>query len=782
MSRKLYTPVISLVYKIKGMGKFFAYFIIVNLLVTGFMGTLLYLRSSTVLSKDNMEVNQNMLIQLNKSIDVIQTQVDRSLLLLSLDPDISNFMEYYKSKDYPMLMKTRESLNNIMILNSYVHSIDVYYARENKVFRVNTGVFAVADFADRDIIERINNSKTKFEWIPSRNIFDEKTGKNINVITVVKPIPQVSYEPNAYAIINIDENYLRGIMNSIIKKKELGIYIVNNNRQIVAYNSNSSRTEYNELVNGKYLDEAFSKREGNYLSTVKNEEMMITFLTSELNGWKYISIIPDRVITQKIEFIKNYAVVVSIIAIVIGFIMSLFFSNRIYSAINTIAKLFLNTEQKQDGRDTLKYIESSVNRLLEKNRSIESVLESNMPILKNNFINSVLKGNITDRSEIEEKLAYYKFDFGNTGVWCVYVIGIDSSRSFTGSYSQKQTNMLVIYLLHTLNDLLNESCNGVVVNTKENEIALIARFSEFSDDSLLKQERLSLGKSIKEAISGNEKQYATVAAGRVYNDITCISESYSEAVDALQYRFILGSGKVILFEEIEEISSKKSNYPFKKESELISALKQGDLQAVEKMHKAVLESFINSRDGVPGNSGYYHYMQLLCSVMKSAFESGMDVEETLGKTNLFEDLLSCKSTDEINEWFRQIYTGIVKYIESRRGKKSSNMVETIETYIMANYNKNLSLYTLSQMVYLSIPYLSKVFKEEKGKSLKQFINEVRMEKAKSFLKNPEFKISEVGEKVGYDKVHGFLKLFKEYTGMTPGEYRASIRREDDLRI
>ncbi len=758
--------------QVRRFGKFFAYFIIVNLLATGFIGTLLYMRSSSVLSEETRESNHNTLIQLNKSIDILLNQVDKSLQQMSFDPYISNFMDYYYKKDFPMQMKTTENLNNILVLNSYIHSIDIFYIKEQKVFMVNRGVFDTDDFSDRDIIQRIRNTRPGPLWIPSRKIPDEKTGKEINAITVVKPIPQTSYDPDAYAFINIDEKYLRDIMSSIIKKSELEIYIVNNIRQIISYNANSSSKRYDSLKDANTLDEAFNKKEGNYSGKLGRDRITVSFVTSELDGWKYISIIPNSVITQRIEFIKNYAVTLSLLAILIGMLVSLFFSNRIYKAINGISKLFLNNEALQKEKDPLKYIENSVNRLIEKNRSIESTLENHMPVLRNNFINSILRGHITDKNEINEGLEYYRLNFGSFSSYCVYVVSIDSDRNFSGRYTQKQLNMLVVYLIQTLNELMTEQHAGVAINTKENEIALIVCFDGYGDKDALKQECRVLGSNIHSTVFDSVKYSAAIAMGRIYPDISDISRSYNEAVEALQYKLILGNDSVIFFDEIDIMRKENYNYPFKKEGELLNALKQGDMQSIKKLHEKIVESFILKKQSLPKGSDYYYYMQLLSSIIKSAFEIGMDMETVLGKTNLYEDLLKRKSKIEINEWFMELYSKMVLHIGSKK-EKNKDIAETIEAYIMANYDKDLSLHSLSQLVYMSVPYLSKVFRDKKGKSLKQFINEVRMEKAKILLKNPEYKINEVGEKVGYDKVHSFLKLFKEYTGMTPGEYRAS---------
>jgi two-component system response regulator YesN len=76
------------------------------------------------------------------------------------------------------------------------------------------------------------------------------------------------------------------------------------------------------------------------------------------------------------------------------------------------------------------------------------------------------------------------------------------------------------------------------------------------------------------------------------------------------------------------------------------------------------------------------------------------------------------------------------------------------------------------MVFLTPSYLSKLFKQETGLTLTDYITEMRLRKAKYLLKNsPDLKIHEIGAEVGYGDPAYFNKLFKRVVGVTPNEYK-----------
>lgn len=119
---------------------------------------------------------------------------------------------------------------------------------------------------------------------------------------------------------------------------------------------------------------------------------------------------------------------------------------------------------------------------------------------------------------------------------------------------------------------------------------------------------------------------------------------------------------------------------------------------------------------------------------------------------------------------------IEKYLANKNSKevilKDKDAVVTyIIDYIADNYDKDLSLDSLGNIVHLHPAYLSKVFKETKGIGLLAYVTDVKMNKAAELLVDSDMKIRDIVLKVGYHKEQHFTKLFKNKYGITPKEYR-----------
>jgi two-component system response regulator YesN len=107
--------------------------------------------------------------------------------------------------------------------------------------------------------------------------------------------------------------------------------------------------------------------------------------------------------------------------------------------------------------------------------------------------------------------------------------------------------------------------------------------------------------------------------------------------------------------------------------------------------------------------------------------------------------------------------------------RAAGAVERICSYIEGHLDEDLSLVRLADRFHFNPSYLSRLFKQESGKNLSEYIDEARIRKAKELLARGDLKILEIGERVGYEAPHSFTRFFKKLTGMSPQAYRDAGR-------
>ena len=117
----------------------------------------------------------------------------------------------------------------------------------------------------------------------------------------------------------------------------------------------------------------------------------------------------------------------------------------------------------------------------------------------------------------------------------------------------------------------------------------------------------------------------------------------------------------------------------------------------------------------------------------------------------------------------------IHYRESR--------IKSICDYIHQNYNKKLSIESISKVVSLSPIYLCRFFKEITGQTITEYINHFRLAQAAALIKTTDKKLLDVALETGFNNLSYFSNQFKRYMGVTPSEFKEawnSIKQRDGL--
>uniref|UniRef100_UPI0006D02E65 response regulator n=1 Tax=Clostridium sp. NkU-1 TaxID=1095009 RepID=UPI0006D02E65 len=102
---------------------------------------------------------------------------------------------------------------------------------------------------------------------------------------------------------------------------------------------------------------------------------------------------------------------------------------------------------------------------------------------------------------------------------------------------------------------------------------------------------------------------------------------------------------------------------------------------------------------------------------------------------------------------------------------AARIIHSVKSHIALHYGDDISLESLASMVHLSPNYLSRLFKKETGENLSIYIQDLRIEEAKTLLCTTSLKTYEVAERVGIPDPVYFSRIFKKKTGEKPKDYR-----------
>lgn len=123
--------------------------------------------------------------------------------------------------------------------------------------------------------------------------------------------------------------------------------------------------------------------------------------------------------------------------------------------------------------------------------------------------------------------------------------------------------------------------------------------------------------------------------------------------------------------------------------------------------------------------------------------------------------------------FKKVILIIARSIIS--GENSDNDINKILSFIHSHYREYIDNSILAEMAGYHPYHLNRLMKKFTGTTLKQYIIDYRIEAAKRYLGETDYRISKIAELCGYKSFTNFSRDFKNKCGMTPGHFRDEVR-------
>jgi AraC-like DNA-binding protein/ligand-binding sensor protein len=239
-----------------------------------------------------------------------------------------------------------------------------------------------------------------------------------------------------------------------------------------------------------------------------------------------------------------------------------------------------------------------------------------------------------------------------------------------------------------------------------------------------------------------------------------------------------------------EKSCSSSAYPIDKERLLLAALRRGDHEAGRKILDELLDVlFYSSQE--PFKFIQFRAIELVVLLSRAAMKPGITGQggqassvndDAMLETNnrYLRCIQEAKNTGELADMLHIIVERMSAQIFSFQGMCHASALRKAERFIWENYTRKITLQEVSASAGLSAPYFSTIFKEEMGENLSCYLNRLRVEKAEHMLTETGLSLNDIASSCGFEDQSWFSKIFKSFTGISPGRYRGSCGSAHDV--
>ncbi|UOQ45636.1 response regulator [Halobacillus salinarum] len=249
--------------------------------------------------------------------------------------------------------------------------------------------------------------------------------------------------------------------------------------------------------------------------------------------------------------------------------------------------------------------------------------------------------------------------------------------------------------------------------------------------------------------------------------ISSLYQSYRLLFRSLKY-LPAHSTRVIF--PVKEEAEREYVYPEHLEAELLHAFFQLDHEQVEKVTEQLFHTFKDNHflleDVVRTGE------KLLNSVLEryeKLLGQGSDYPTLHYREGI--NLEQFNSYSLLESQFREDLKKLVQELNLSQSESKDWLIERAEEYIQSYYTSEIKAHEVADVINISPNYFSSLFKQKTGKKFNEYVHDLRVNRSKILLAETPFKVSEIAEQVGYQEYKYFVKVFKNYTGMTPTKYR-----------
>ncbi|NMM93164.1 helix-turn-helix domain-containing protein [Bifidobacterium oedipodis] len=202
-------------------------------------------------------------------------------------------------------------------------------------------------------------------------------------------------------------------------------------------------------------------------------------------------------------------------------------------------------------------------------------------------------------------------------------------------------------------------------------------------------------------------------------------------------------------------------------------LKAGDVSAIAESARLWNSGLYGHVCDDPVRNAKYLFVTSITLATRAAIEGGMDEEDAYNASDLYiQDMDRCDSVEQVARMHTDMMTFFTWAMTdlSQTDVQSEAVAECLD-YIHYHLHERITVPILAEHVHLNPTYLSELFAKEIGMPISRYVTDKRMEAARNMLRYSQYSLAEIAQILAYHSQSHFTKVFREHTGMTPGEYR-----------
>lgn len=409
---------------------------------------------------------------------------------------------------------------------------------------------------------------------------------------------------------------------------------------------------------------------------------------------------------------------------------------------------------------------------LEQKMAYESLDEERHILEQKRKFITVLRDKKSDEKTLLESAGSVGID-PKKGVSCfVSLKFIDITACFSNEKNQRNEELPIHFCEAFLSKILQQYSQVVSV-PQEDKILFCLMFSENRETGgQLKNNLKQTQKLLRETYAID----TLIAVSGYHSGTSGLRSGFREVENTMEYLEFTENKSFAEYSTFSLADYKKDVSMVRKETHLLNDIKGGEYQKAAETFREIMEAYAKTE--MAPVILRFRLCVLMGKILESAgYEAVLDGKYEEKELEVCSDLMEFESVKEFQNKVLRFFQIMEKRSLQEEKTLNADFVREVKQMIAEHYmNPDLNVTAIADSFNKNIDFVSRTFKKATNEGLLDYIQKVRIEKAKQFFEENELiSVQQVANMVGYVSCESFIRVFKSKEEITPGKYKNTIK-------
>lgn len=391
--------------------------------------------------------------------------------------------------------------------------------------------------------------------------------------------------------------------------------------------------------------------------------------------------------------------------------------------------------------------------------------ENNIIALRRKVIVQLLTGFLSDESEI-------RYHFQTLGIRLdlekILPIIMQLEKDAASEKSLRTSSLTQYGVLNITQEIIDDTAKGILCDISDNMFCILLSFAGISEKDIINDRVNTLLWRIESSLKQFINLSVHFSVGELCESYADLPSAYEKAEHFSANLPFFNSKSVVRVNDDNVKNRVMTGLDIKREKELFDAVTQRDETRIQTLIGTIFTDI--KKDNLDFTSSRIVFTDILSIITQICKKNGIELSTAYANSHIITDIINIWDLKTAEKWFIEIFHNVVEKLPVPYEKSMSSYIKATIVCINRDFGKNISEQSVANDIGISVSYLSTLFRQEMNCKFSQYLNDFRLEKAKSLFESGEISIQKVSQLCGFYDYTYFFKLFKKKYGITPKNF------------